>query len=106
LKIFGQCTTFAETAVEDQKCTYLGTREVRKPQSSKSLVDAMNANFGVARLGEFSQFGQLFTLGQLFKEVYEMVWATFWAIFSQTHLVTLPKNLKFLGYSFPQKDLF
>jgi hypothetical protein len=61
-------------------------------------------------LGEFSPIGRLFTLASIYKNlrrspnvfanffnsvnscinVYEkMGWATFWAIFSQTHLVTL-----------------
>jgi hypothetical protein len=63
----------------------------------------------VTRLGEFSPFGRLFTLGRFLKVarvaqivweflstaqvmhtfLQEMGWATFWAIFSQTHLVTL-----------------
>jgi hypothetical protein len=29
-----------------------------------------------------------------------MGWATFWAIFSQTHLVTLPPKFRLLGWLF------
>jgi hypothetical protein len=59
----------------------------------------------VTRLGDFSPIGQLFTLGCLLNitevalslgnffsrgNTYALIgWATFWAIFSQTHLVTL-----------------
>jgi hypothetical protein len=51
----------------------------------------------VTRLGEFSPIGWFFTVGNLliFFTVkcivfyQEMVWASFWATFSQTHLVTL-----------------
>jgi hypothetical protein len=67
----------------------------------------------VTRLGEFSHIGRLFALSSFFNYkiiphlwaplVYKndkafilanMYWATFWAIFSQTHLVALPGKRK------------